>query len=342
MTDLPILHFGLGPIGCAIARAASMRPGLRLIGGVDIDPAKAGRPLADVAGLSQPCDGLVYNSLAELPAGQHPRVTLHSTSSSLSRVVGEICSLVELGSSVISTCEELSYPFARYPDESAMIDRAAREHGVVVLGTGVNPGFVMDTLAFTFTAVAERVDRVEIDRVVDASQRRLPLQQKIGAGLDLAEFDRRAKAGTLRHVGLEESIRLVAAALGWKVDGIDFSLEPIVAERQRRSPEITAEVGQAAGVWQRATARVDGAERLVYDLKMQLETDEPRDEIRLIGNPSLRLQIPGGINGDIATAAIVVNAIPRVLEAAPGLRTMLDIAPPVRWSTSAQAAAARV
>jgi 4-hydroxy-tetrahydrodipicolinate reductase len=176
------------------------------------------------------------------------------------------------------------------------------------------------------------VDRIEVSRTVDASQRRLPLQQKIGAGLDLPEFERRAAAGTLRHVGLEESVRLVAAALGWQLEAIDFTLEPIVAERERKSPELVARVGQAAGVHQRAIGRIGGQERLVYDLKMCLEADEPADDVRIVGNPPLHLRLPGGIHGDVATAAIMINAIPRVLAAEPGLRTMLDLPPVVRWS----------
>jgi 4-hydroxy-tetrahydrodipicolinate reductase len=226
----------------------------------------------------------------------------------------------------------LAYPWARYPAEAKRLDEAARVRGVAVLGTGVNPGFVMDTLAFILTAVAESVERIEVSRTVDASQRRLPLQRKIGAGLDLAEFERQAAAGTLRHVGLEESVRLVSAALGWRLDDIEFALEPIVAERERKSRELTARVGQAAGVHQRAIGRVGGQELLMYDLKMCLEADEPADEVRIVGNPPLHLRLSGGVHGDVATAAIVVNAIPRVLEAEPGLRTMLDIPPVVRWS----------
>jgi hypothetical protein len=203
---------------------------------------------------------------------------------------------------------------------------------VALLGTGVNPGFVMDTLPSVLTAVAERVERLEVWRTVDASKRRLPLQQKIGAGLDLVEFEQRAAQGTLRHVGLEESVRLVAVALGWRVEAIDFMIEPIIAERERRSAELVAHVGQAAGVHQRAIGRVGGQERLVFDLKMLLEADEPGDEVRILGNPPLHLRLLGGIHGDVATAAIVVNAIPRILTAPPGLRTMLDIPPITRWS----------
>ena len=331
MPDVKVLQYGLGPIGCAITRVATDRPGLQVAGGVDIDPAKAGRNLGEVIGLARAIDAKVWSSAEEALVEARPQVTLHSTSSSLPAVLDQLLRVLEAGSSVISTCEELAYPFSRYPVESTRLDSAAKDSGVVVLGTGINPGFAMDTLPSVLTAVAERVDRLEVSRTVDASLRRLPLQQKIGAGLDLVEFERRAAQGTLRHVGLEESVRLIAAALGWKVEPIDFMLEPIIAERERRSPELVARVGQAAGVHQRAIGWVGGQERLVFDLKMLLEADEPGDEVRIVGDPPLHLRLLG-VHGDVATAAIVVNAIPRVLAAPPGLRTMLDIPPVTRWS----------
>src|SRR5438067_111524 len=331
MPDVKVLQYGLGPIGCAITRVAADRPGLQVAGGVDVDPAKAGRNLGEVIGLARAIDAKGWSSAEEALVEARPQVTLHSTSSSLPAVLDQLLRVLEAGSSVISTCEELAYPFSRYPVESTRLDSAAKDSGVVVLGTGINPGFAMDTLPSVLTAVAERVDRLEVSRTVDASLRRLPLQQKIGAGLDLVEFERRAAQGTLRHVGLEESVRLIAAALGWNVEGIDFMLEPIIAERERRSPELAARVGQAAGVHQRAIGWVGGQERLVFDLKMLLEADEPGDEVRIVGDPPLHLRLLG-VHGDVATAAIVVNAIPRVLAAPPGLRTMLDIPPVTRWS----------
>jgi hypothetical protein len=330
--DIRVIQYGLGPIGCAIASVAASRPGLRLVGGIDIDPDKADRSLAEIADLPEPLDARVWPSAVQAISKLAPKVALHSTASSLPAVLDQLIPLLEAGVSIISTCEELAYPFASYPTESARLNDTARSSGAALLGTGVNPGFVMDTLAFVLTAVAERVDRLEVSRVVDASERRLPLQQKIGAGLDLPEFERQAERGTLRHVGLEESMRLVAAALGWQLDSVDFTLEPIVAERERRSPELVARVGQAAGVHQVAIGRVAGEDRLVYDLKMMLEADDPGDAVHLVGNPSLELRVPGGIHGDVATAAIVVNAIPRILSAPPGLHTMLDIPPVVRWS----------
>jgi 4-hydroxy-tetrahydrodipicolinate reductase len=329
---ITVVQYGLGPIGCAIVRVAAARGGLSLVAGVDIDPAKVGKDVGEVAGLPAPLGARVWSSSTDTLRQVRPRVALHSTSSSLPAVLDQLLALLEAGVSIVSTCEELAYPFTSYPTESKRLDQVARDNGATLLGTGVNPGFVMDTLVFVLTAVSERVERIEVSRVVDASLRRLPLQEKIGAGLDLPEFERRAAEGTLRHVGLEESMRLVAAALGWDLERVDFTLEPIMAERERRSPDLVARVGQTAGVHQRATGIARGEERLVFDLKMELEADEPRDEVRLIGSPQLHLLLPGGVHGDVATAAIVVNAIPRVLAAQPGLRTMLDIPPVVRWS----------
>lgn len=324
-----LVQYGLGPIGSAIARLAATRPGLELVGGIDIDPRKADRPLSEVLGTAGLTEARVWPDARAALATLRPRLALHSTASSLPTVLGQLLGLLEAGVSVISTCEELAYPFERYPKEAAQLDAAARASGVSLLGTGVNPGFVMDTLVFVLSGVAARIERISVSRTVDASRRRLPLQQKIGAGLDLAEFERRAREGSLRHVGLEESLWMVARAVGWRVERIESTLEPIVAERERRSPELVARPGQAAGVHQRAVGWVAGQVRLVYDLRMLLEADDPADEIRIDGEPPLVLRIPNGVHGDTATAAIVVNAIPRVLAAPPGLLTMLDIPPVV-------------
>lgn len=324
-----VIQYGLGPIGAAIARLAASRGGLELVGGVDIDPHKADRPLGEVIGLPRLSAPRVWADASAAVAALRPRLALHSTASSLPLVMDQLLGLLEAGVSVISTCEELAYPFERYPEQSERLDAVARANDARILGTGVNPGFVMDTLVFVLSGVAARIERITVNRTVDASRRRLPLQQKIGAALDLDEFGRRAREGRLRHVGLEESLWMVARAVGWRVDRIESTLEPIIAERERRSTELVARPGQAAGVHQRAIGWVGHEPRLVYDLRMFLEAEDPADEIRIDGEPPLLIRVPNGIHGDTATAAIVVNAIPRVLAAPPGLLTMLDIPPPV-------------
>ncbi len=199
------------------------------------------------------------------------------------------------------------------------------ERGVALVGTGVNPGFVMDKLVLTVAGVAQRVDSARAIRIVDASKRRLPLQKKIGAGLSVEEFQKQVAAGVIKHHGLPESVAMVADGLGFAVDEITETLEPVVASERVITPFIEVEPGQVAGTHQIARGLASGQERIYVELKMYVGANESSDLIELVGEPTIRFTIPGGAHGDIATAAVVVNSIPAILDAPAGLRTSRDL-----------------
>ncbi len=328
--EIRVVQYGLGPIGAAIARLAHERR-LRLVGAIDIDPAKVGRDTGDVIGLAEPTGVTVSADAAAVLAQTKPDVVLHTTSSSLEAVSSQLLECLRAGANVISTCEELSFPFGAATALARQLDQTAREHHARVLGTGVNPGFVMDSLPIMLTTACRAVRGIEITRVVDASARRLPLQRKIGAGLTVAEFRQLAAEKKIRHVGLAESLHMVAAAMGWQLDDYEETIEPVVAETDQRTEFLTVPAGHAAGVHQRAVGRVGGRQVLTLELKMYVGAKEPRDAVRIDGEPPLELVLPGGVHGDVATAAIVVNCVPRVLQAAPGLLTMKDLPPAHYW-----------
>lgn len=309
-----VVHYGLGPIGLAVAALVAERPWLRSAAAVDVSEDLRDRPLAE---------------LIERPAEASPRVTatyrpvdgasvaLLCTGSSLDRVAPQVVELAGSGLHVVSTTEELSYPWDAHPEAAAAIDAVARGAGVTVLGTGINPGFAMDYLAIALSAVAQRVDRVEVHRVQDAGTRRLPLQRKVGAGMAPDAFRAAAAEGRLGHVGLAESAGMLAATFGWRLTGFDERVEPIVAE-----------AGHVLGLHQTAVGRAGDVPVVSLTLDMAVGIGPTRDHVRLFGQPDLELEVPGGLHGDVATAAIVVNAIPRVLAARPGLVTMAELAPP--------------
>jgi 4-hydroxy-tetrahydrodipicolinate reductase len=226
---------------------------------------------------------------------------------------------------IISTCEELSYPYRTYPELAAKLDATARDLGVALLGTGVNPGFVMDKLVVTLAAVSQKIEHARAVRIVDAGKRRLPLQKKVGAGLTVEEFKERVLAGTIKHVGLPESVALVADSLNLAVDEITETIEPMVASEKVQTDFLTVEAGQAAGVHQIARGFAAGKERVYLELQMYVGAKEPSDTIELTGHPNIRLVIAGGSPGDIATASVVVNSIPAILDAPAGLRTSRDL-----------------
>jgi len=252
-------------------------------------------------------------------------VVIHTTSSSLPKVMDQLLLCLEAESSVVSTCEELSYPYRTYPELSAKLDAAAKESGVALVGTGVNPGFVMDKLVITLAAVSQRIEHAKALRVVDASKRRLPLQKKIGAGMTVEEFRAKVTEGVIKHVGLPESVAMVADSLNLPVDEITETIEPKVATERVQTEYLTVEAGQAAGVHQIARGLGNGKELVYLELQMYVGAKDPADSIFLKGHPDISLVIPGGSHGDIATASVVVNSIPAILDAPAGLRTARDL-----------------
>jgi len=226
---------------------------------------------------------------------------------------------------VVSTCEELAAPGPGREALHRRIDALARKRKISILGAGVNPGFAMDALALMLTSVCSKVERVSVVRVVDAASRRLPLQRKVGAGLSLPQFRRAADEGKVGHVGLAESVAMIAQALGWKLDRIDQTIEPAIAPRDFDTPYLRVAAGTASGIRQHGRGYRNGAIVISLDLQMYVGAESPRDHIIVDGVPSLDVTVAGGIPGDVATAALVVNAIPKVKAARPGLLTMRDL-----------------
>lgn len=322
------LHIGLGPIGAGVVRQVASRKGFRIVGAVDIDPAKIGRDLGEVCGLSRKLRVKVTGDIAKTIKAVKPDVAVLCTSSSLKKVVPEFEAVLKLKVPIVSTTEELAYPVRGNAGAARKIDALAKRARVAVLGTGVNPGFTMDALPIALTGVCEDVQAIEVARVQDASVRRLPFQQKIGAGLTPDEFMQKVNGGSVRHVGLAESITMIADAMGWKLDKVTDEIEPKIAERQVSSQYLTVEPGRVCGIVQDGVGYRKGEPIIRLHMEAYLGAPDSFDAVRIKGNPPLAMMIAGGVHGDIATAAITVNSIPKVLQAAPGLRTMRDMALP--------------
>lgn len=309
------IHAGLGPIGAGIARAALARPDIAPVAAADPDPAKAGRSFAEIASVDFAYDLVVEADLAQalaIPA----EVVLHATGSYLPDVMPQLLACVSAGKNVISTCEELAYPWQRHPALAAELDRQARRAGVTVLGTGVNPGFLLDALVLMLSSATHRVRSVRAERIVDVSKRRLQLQQKVGVGLSRQQFAERLASGRFGHVGSKESAWLVAAGLGWEFESLEETIEPVAG------PD-----GIGLGIRQVTVGRAAGRDVVTLVVQMSVGVEQPRDEITIDGDPPLHLVIPGGVQGDMATAAVVVNCIAPVVAHPPGLITMLDVSP---------------
>jgi 2,4-diaminopentanoate dehydrogenase len=322
-SGIPVVLMGLGEIGQAIARAALLRPELRIVAAVDPDRSRAGRSLAALLGDAAP-DLAIARRLRDVADTARGGVVLQATQSRFEAVLPDIEEAVRSGLHVVSTCEELAWPWLNHDEEAAALDRLCHEKNVSVLGTGVNPGFVLDRLPATLATVTGPVRHLHGIRVVDAARRRVALQRKVGAGLSEQEFHDAAERGEIGHVGLAESAAMAAeACVGVDEYEVDEEILPLVAEEDADGP-IRIRRGQVAGLQHQARVFAEGREVVRLELTIAVGAQDPRDELVLDADPPVRLLVPGGIAGDAATAHAVVNAVTSLVELR-GLVSVLDL-----------------
>lgn len=321
-----IVHIGLGPLGQMLGPYLTEKDHLQVVGAVDVDPEKSGRDLGAAYNLDRPLDVVVEGSL-DGGTMNDADVAVVTTVSDIRALYPTLEQAMEGGLNVVSTCEELAYPWDSEPELARRVDDLAKVNRVSVLGTGVNPGFLMDFLPVATTAVCRNVDSILIERIQDASRRRLPFRQKIGAGLSVDVFQERVRSRQIRHVGLTQSMQMIASRLGWRLDRTEDIVEPVIARTDVRGKDWSIQAGRATGVNQTGRGFVNDREVLTLVFRAAVGESQPRDRIRVIGTPEVDLTVAGGINGDVATCSIVTNAIPVIHRAPPGLRTMVDIAP---------------
>ncbi len=345
MKQIKIIQVGLGPVGQKIVNYLVERGGLEIVAAVDPAEDKAGRNLSELCGLNKDLGIKVFPDMKSAIKKNKPDVALLATVSSLQRIVPQIEEIAKYGINVVSTCEELVFPWDTQPEVARRLDEIAQKYGISILATGVNPGFLMDFLPIALTGVCREVRSIKVSRIQDASIRRIPFQKKIGAGLSLDEFEEKRKTGTLRHVGLRESIQMIARRMGWKLDKTEDILTPIMAKsgfhphllpppsRGRTesfpSSPLAGRIEEGgeivAGVQQIGKGYVNGKEKITLLFRAAIGEKNPRDTIEIKGTPEITSTIVGGINGDVATCAIIVNAIKSIMNVSPGLKTMTGI-----------------
>ena len=323
--NIRVVLIGLGPIGAAIGRQIVERKGFQLVGAVDIDPSKVGEDLGEVIAAGRKLRVKVGDSISKTIRATKPDAAVLCTSSQLKAVIPQFEEVLNYKVPIVTTTEEAAYPASYNRRFAKRLDEAARKAKVAVLGTGVNPGFTMDALPIMLSAVCERVDRVEVWRVQDARVRRLPFQQKIGAGLTREQFQKKVEDGTVRHVGFAESIQMIADAMGWRLDRVIDDVAPQIAETAVASDLLAVDEGDVCGVIQTGSGYVNGEEKIRLRLEAYLGAPQSYESVLIEGSPRIYSKIEGGVHGDIATASMTVNSIPAVITAEPGFRTMRDV-----------------
>lgn len=324
MKSIKVLQIGLGPLGILIGQHIADKESLETAAAVDINPELEGKDFG--AMVSQKDSGVkIKKHIDDIDDIALIDIVILTTSSSLKAISSQINDILDYNIPIVSTCEELSYPWKTDFKIASQINQKAKEKRVAVLSTGVNPGFLMDTLPSVLTGVCKELEHIQVNRIQDARTRRLPFQKKIGAGLILEEFEMKKTDGSLRHVGLTESMHFIAETVGFDFDMTEDIISPIIAEEEIVTEHMTIPKGDAMGVRQVGRAMYKGEEKIKLVFEAAVGLGDSYEEVIIKGNPNIHSRIDGGVHGDVATCSIVLNAIPNVMKANPGLRTMRDV-----------------
>ena len=324
-----VLQFGLGTMGRIIAQTLMDRGNLELVGVVDVNPEYAGKSVEEILVSDRKTSTSIFNSLetALHVLGEQPAdIALIATLSFLKDIASSISGCFEVGMDVVSLCEELSYPYIRHPKLSRNLDRLARKHGKTVLGTGINPGFLMDLLPICLSAPCQRVDAIYVTRCINSSRRRNSFQKKIGTGMTPEDFKKAISEGEITgHVGLVESIRMIDDALGLKLDCIEeIPPEPVIASIDIETPIADVKKGWVIGLKSTGVGKKDQRNVVTLNFIAHAGATPEYDEVSIEGHPKIIQRIEGGVQGDHGTVGMVLNMIPFVIGAQPGLFTMKD------------------
>jgi hypothetical protein len=330
MKKVEAVLYGMGAVGGLIANFLLEKEGVNIVGAIDIAEDKVGKDLGEVLGLSRKLGVRVSDDADSVLSEVEADIAVHATSSFFRSTYSQIASIVRHGVNVVSTCEELSNPYFADSKLATELNDLAEKHKVTVVGTGINPGFLMDTLVITLTAVCQEIERINAARVMNAATRRLPFQKKIGAGLTVKEFERRIENKQITgHVGLEQSVVLIADALKWKLEKVVAEdVRPVIAKHQVESASIRVRQGEVAGLRQKAKGILENEEAITLDFQAYIGAQEEYDAITIEGVPNVKQRIQPCVHGDTGTVAMIVNSIPKVISAPAGLLTMKDLPVP--------------
>jgi 4-hydroxy-tetrahydrodipicolinate reductase len=326
-----VLVLGTGQMGSGVARLLLKKaPRLELAGLFARRAERAGRDGGRLIGLDHEIGITISNDLAALARESRAKVAIQTTCSRLVDAFDEIAVLLRSGVHVVSIAEELAWPAAASAELAERLDLLACRHGVSLLGTGINPGFVLDWLPIVLSGACAEVRSIQAERVNDLSPYGPSVLRAQGVGLSPEAFAAGLQDGSvIGHFGFPQSVAMIAAALHWPIERIEEHREPIISRVVRSTPFVQVEPGQVAGCRHSAVAWSEGRAviTLVHPQQIhpELEGVETGDSIRIQGTPDIHLggrpEIPGGI----ATQALAVNMVPRILEAPPGLHGMMDL-----------------
>lgn len=334
MENVKVIIWGLGVMGSGMARMLLKKEGVDIVGGIDIG-AKVGKPMHEVIGVeASEKTATIVGSVEDYITEKRADIVLLCTDSFTEKSFDKIKLIVENKMNVITSAEEMAYPQAQNPELARQMDELAKANSVSILGTGINPGLMMDLLVIMLTGCSEEVEQITAKRINSLSPFGQAVMDEQGIGMSVEDFDKGVADGSIAgHVGFPESIGMVADAIGWKLDGpIRQTMEAIVTDVDRIAPHGKAMAGEVAGVAMNGYGSVAGEEKIIMEHPQQIEPEQvgvhTGDYVMIKGTPPVNMVNTPEVEGGIGTMAMCVNMIPQVINATPGLKTMLDLPVP--------------
>lgn len=327
--------WGFGAMGSGMARMILNKQGFAIVGVCDKNPNYVGKSIFDILGIERKDhpECIVKEDIDDCVTEKSCDIVLLATDSFTKNAYPKIIKLVEKKVNVISTAEEMAFPQAQNPELAKNMDLMAKENGVTILGTGINPGMMMDLLVVCLSGVMTDVKSIDVSRVNSLSPFGQAVMEEQGVGLTVQEFEAKMKENALAgHVGFAESISMIAKALGWKLENFTQQMEPIITDVDRKSAYGFAKAKDVCGVNMTGQGYVDGEIKINMHHPQQIEPHlggvETGDYINIKGTPEVNMAIKPEIDGGLGTIAMCVNMIPHVINARPGLKTMIDLPVP--------------
>lgn len=335
MRNVRVVIWGLGEMGKGIAKMILNKKGIEITGVCIRNPESVGKEMHEFMGVERKEHPEVFltNKIEDIVSKDKCDVAFLCTDSFTKNAFDKIKLCLERKVNVISTAEELAYPKAQSPELAEQLDEIAKANGVTVLGTGINPGFVLDYLILALTGTCEIVDFIHAQRVNDLSPFGHTVMEEQGVGITPEKFEERIAADNLAgHVGFPESIQMIADGMGLKLDKIEQKKTPIISKVERVTKHVKVEPGNLAGIRQEGFGYVDGKVYIEMDHPQQVlpfkEGQSTGDYITIRGIPNIQVKNSPEIPGGVGTYAMCVNMVPQVINASPGLKTMLDLPVP--------------
>lgn len=333
MKNIKITIWGFGAMGAGMAEMLYKKTGVDIVGVCDLHPDRVGKSVAEVLGVDKWQDVIINEDIEEVLNVEKADLCLLATDSFTKGAYNKIKLIMEKGINVITTAEEMAYPQAQEPELAKKLDEIAKANGVTVLGTGINPGLIMDLLVVCLTGCMETVEHIEAKRVNSLSPFGVTVMEEQGVGITEEEFNRRMAADDIAgHVGFSESINMIADAIGWKVEKFEQQMKPILTTVDRKSPYGFAAAGNLAGINMTGQGHIDGEIKIdmihPQQIEPEMEGTYTGDYITIQGNPPVNMAITPEVDGGIGTIAMCVNMIPHVINAKAGLKTMIDLPVP--------------